>query len=120
MTMTVTAAPNAWITRPFPVASPELRLFCFPHAGSGVAQFRLWATFLPENVELCPIRLPGRESRLREAPFTRLLAAAEGVRHAILPYLDRPFALFGHSIAMRFFFFCRTWFSCVLLGFKRE
>jgi medium-chain acyl-[acyl-carrier-protein] hydrolase len=50
------------------------------------------------EVEVCAVRPPGRESRLREPAFTDLVRLAEAVGGAIRPFLDRPFALFGHSL----------------------
>jgi medium-chain acyl-[acyl-carrier-protein] hydrolase len=44
------------------------------------------------------MQLPGRESRLREAPFIRMSDAVERVAEALERHLDLPFALFGHSM----------------------
>jgi surfactin synthase thioesterase subunit len=97
MTKTLTAGTDLWITRPVPLRDPQRRLFCFPHVGSGAAQFYAWADLLP-TVEVCPVRLPGRETRMGEAALTRLSDLVDAIREAILPWLDRPFALFGHSM----------------------
>jgi surfactin synthase thioesterase subunit len=70
------------------------RLFWFPHAGGG--------TSIPSldglDYGVVPIRLPGRESRMAEAPFTRMAPLVEALAGAIEGYLDRPFAFFGHSM----------------------
>jgi medium-chain acyl-[acyl-carrier-protein] hydrolase len=53
---------------------------------------------LASVADVYAVQLPGREGRLREAPhtdFQRLMAATYG---ALRPYLDAPFALFGHSM----------------------
>ena len=44
------------------------------------------------------MQLPGRESRLREPPFTRMSDAVEQAAEALERYLDLPFAFFGHSM----------------------
>jgi medium-chain acyl-[acyl-carrier-protein] hydrolase len=44
------------------------------------------------------MQLPGRESRLREPPFTRMSDAVERAAEALERHLDLPFALFGHSM----------------------
>jgi medium-chain acyl-[acyl-carrier-protein] hydrolase len=44
------------------------------------------------------VQLPGREARLLETPFNSLPPLVERLSQALLPYLDRPFALFGHSM----------------------
>jgi surfactin synthase thioesterase subunit/glycosyltransferase involved in cell wall biosynthesis len=86
----------------FPAAAwrdqTHLRLFCFPSAGGGVSSFRGWAENLPPEVSVCPVRLPGRESRLSEPPFRRMEPLIEAMGEAIDPYLTQPFAFFGHSM----------------------
>jgi medium-chain acyl-[acyl-carrier-protein] hydrolase len=67
-----------------------LRLFWFPHAGGGTA-----ARLLPA---ICPVRLPGREARIAEAPFERMEPLVAALADAIQPYLGQPFAFFGHSM----------------------
>jgi medium-chain acyl-[acyl-carrier-protein] hydrolase len=95
-----TSLGSPWLTRlrAQPVASPVLRLLCFHHAGGGAASYRPWLDAMPEGVELCAVQLPGRESRLREAPFTRLGELVPVLTDALRPALDRPVALFGHSL----------------------
>lgn len=71
------------------------RLFCLPHAGAGAAAYAGWRV---NGAAVCPVRLPGRESRIAEAPFERMRPLVESLASAIAPYLDRPYALFGHSM----------------------
>jgi len=49
-------------------------------------------------MDVVPALLPGREFRLREPACTRLEPLVESLAHEIVPYLDRPFAFFGHSM----------------------
>lgn len=72
-----------------PVAAGTLRLFCFPHAGGGVAAFRAWAETLPRSVAVAPMRPPPRST------MAELVAA---LCDSIQPYLRQPFAFFGHSM----------------------
>jgi medium-chain acyl-[acyl-carrier-protein] hydrolase len=87
-----------WVIRPAPRAHARLRLFCFPSAGGGAAQYRPWVQQLPDDIELCAVQLPGRESRLREAPQRRLAPIVAAAGDALAPLLDIPCALFGHSM----------------------
>jgi medium-chain acyl-[acyl-carrier-protein] hydrolase len=75
-----------------------MRLLCLPYAGSGAAPFRPWARLLPAEIELSIVQLPGRETRLREAPFTDMPSLIASIVPALEPALDLPFALFGHSM----------------------
>jgi medium-chain acyl-[acyl-carrier-protein] hydrolase len=87
-----------WFARPLPRPDARLRLFCFPHAGSGAAQFHSWAGQLPPSIELYAVRLPGRENHRAQPPFHDLIAATAALHIAITPLLDQPFAFFGHSM----------------------
>jgi medium-chain acyl-[acyl-carrier-protein] hydrolase len=80
------------------VESPALSLFLLPHAGAGASMFRGWRTGFASNIELCAIQLPGRESRFKELPFRRMGPLIEELTATIGPVLDRPFAVFGHSM----------------------
>lgn len=60
--------------------------------------FRSWPAGLAADLDVCAIQPPGRENRLREAPFRSISEIVSGVLPALLPELDRPFAFFGHSM----------------------
>lgn len=76
----------------------RVRLFCFPYSGAGASIFYPWAGELLPFVELWPVQLPGRETRLAEPPFGQLIPLIDALEPQLRPYLDRPFALFGHSM----------------------
>ena len=76
----------------------QLRLFCFPYAGGGALLFRDWHAQLPTSVEVYPVQLPGRGNRMHERPFTNLSVLVEAAAAELLPYFDKPFAFFGHSM----------------------
>jgi medium-chain acyl-[acyl-carrier-protein] hydrolase len=88
---------NSWITHPRSDFA-KLRLFCFPYAGGRASIFRSWSKKLTPYIEVCPIELPGRGNRLNESPFTRLEPLIQALAPTLLPYLDRPFTFFGHSM----------------------
>lgn len=88
----------SWLYRPLPRPCAKARLFCFAHAGVGGSVFRLWPHGLPTGLELCAVQLPGRTTRLNEPPLTSITALADALVPAITPYLDVPFAFFGHSM----------------------
>jgi medium-chain acyl-[acyl-carrier-protein] hydrolase len=95
-TLSVVSTP--WITYYKPNPQARLRLFCFPYAGGGTAVFREWVDQMPDTVEVCPVHLPGREARVMEEPFNRLSTLVGAAAEALLPYLEKPFAFFGHSM----------------------
>lgn len=85
---------NAWLLRePSPFA--KARLFCIPYSGCGASMYRHWPEYIGK-IEVCPIQPPGRENRFHEPTYTSYEQLAENLNEALLPYMDRPFAFFGH------------------------
>jgi len=91
------ARPSPWVVLPQPNPQARLRLFCFPYAGGGASIYAPWSRLLPPEIEIAAVQLPGRESRIGERAISDLgeLTAAMGA--ALAPFMDRPFAFFGHS-----------------------
>jgi len=75
-----------------------VRLFCFPYAGAGATVFRDWGPGLPDGVEALAIQLPGREDRYLDQSVADLDELLDMLTPGLLPFLDRPFAFFGHSM----------------------
>ena len=96
--MATTPTFNSWVKCPKPKPQANLRLFCFPYAGGSTLGFHTWPDSLPPTVEVCLVELPGRGTRLMESPFTRMSLLVQGIAQALFPYLDKPFAFFGHSM----------------------
>ncbi len=89
---------SPWIAYHTPRPRARLRLLCFPYAGGGALAYREWTAGLPETIEVLPVQLPGRERRLAEPPFTQMEPLVAAAAEALAPALDRPFAIFGHSM----------------------
>ena len=87
-----------WFAYTKPVPEAALRLFCLPHAGGGASSYREWVTGLAPEIEVIPVQFPGRETRFMERPFDNITPLLEALLVAIRPYLDKPFAFFGHSL----------------------
>jgi medium-chain acyl-[acyl-carrier-protein] hydrolase len=94
----IKAMANGWLSIPKPNPQARVRLLCFPYAGGGVFEYRAWAFGVPPEVEIGAVQLPGREARLREAPFTKLDELCGALAQILAPYLNKPFAFFGHSL----------------------
>ena len=88
---------SSWFVRPKPKPHASLRLFCFAHAGGAASAFHPWGARL-ESVDVWAIQLPGREGRLSEPLLTDLTILQQRLADELTPHLDRPFALFGHSM----------------------
>uniref|UniRef100_A0A450X5E4 Medium-chain acyl-[acyl-carrier-protein] hydrolase n=1 Tax=Candidatus Kentrum sp. MB TaxID=2138164 RepID=A0A450X5E4_9GAMM len=75
-----------------------MRLFCLPFAGGNTLTYRAWSQWLPREVDLCPVRLPGREGRFKEACYQDAVPLAQALASGLSSRLDLPFAFFGHSM----------------------
>lgn len=75
----------------------SLRLFCFPHAGGGTSGFYRWRKLAGNRVNIVPVRLPGRETRLQVPPAESMSALAETVVDTISSLPAGPYALLGYS-----------------------
>ncbi|MDE1461043.1 thioesterase II family protein [Spartinivicinus poritis] len=76
----------------------KLTLFCFPYAGGSAAIYYRWPQLLQAKIAVCPAYLPGRGIRFDETPIDQLDCLTNKLLSAITPYLNRPYAFFGHSM----------------------
>lgn len=98
-----------WLAGREPDPRAEFRLFCLPYAGGSAAVFRGWQEAAPAGMQVCPIELPGRGARYGEPPFHRVRPLVASLAGALDDAVDRPFALFGHSMgALLVFELART------------
>ena len=89
---------DRWVLRRYPEPGARLRLFCLPHAGGDTWMFADWHKALSPEVEVCPIRLPGRGSRMSSPPFEDMTALVYAIADGLGALLEAPFAIFGHSM----------------------
>jgi medium-chain acyl-[acyl-carrier-protein] hydrolase len=87
-----------WLVNSRPNRRTSVRLFCFPYAGGGDFIFRSWQRILPDTIEVCPVQLPGRGSRITEPLCIKIDQLVQEAGEALAQHLDKPFALFGHSM----------------------
>lgn len=74
------------------------KLLCFHHAGAGAMTFAGWQRCVGPDVTVLPVRLPGRETRLREPRITDAERLVKELEQDLGPLLDGPYALYGHSL----------------------
>ena len=89
---------SAWLTNRQLRVESKFRIFCFPHAGDLGTAFFSWDRLFEAGIEICPIILPGRSMRSNEPLLRRVEPVVSEVCESIEPFLDRPFAFFGHSL----------------------
>jgi surfactin synthase thioesterase subunit len=86
------------VIRPRPVDDPTLRLFVLHHAGGSHLAYTTWVGHFPAGWDVCLVEAPGRGplSGVPARLSTEDLAAY--LLEDITPWLDAPYAFFGHSM----------------------
>ncbi|WCD86476.1 Thioesterase PikA5 [Streptomyces xanthophaeus] len=86
------------LRRPNPRPGAAVRLLCLPHAGGSQSLYQEWAQLLPPEVELVVACPPGRLDRIDDPWPASIADMAAGFVTELVPWLDRPWAVFGHSM----------------------
>jgi surfactin synthase thioesterase subunit len=99
--MTGTSAGNSAgnsVRRFHPSPDAPARLVCFPHAGGAATYFFPVSKAMAPGVDVLAIQYPGRQDRHREPCVDDVRELADLIVPEVRPWLDRPAALFGHSL----------------------
>lgn len=81
-----------------PDPAAAMRLFCLPYAGGGASLFRQWPLMSPPGLDISPVHLPGRETRITEPAIAEASVLTPMLLDALRPHVERRYALFGHSL----------------------
>ncbi|WP_107658780.1 type I polyketide synthase [Nocardia suismassiliense] len=93
------AGPERWIRATKGRSdTATLRVFTLPFVGGSASAFTSWANSLPDTVDVVAIQYPGRDNRIDEVPIDSMPAFIAELADAMLPYLDRSFVIYGHSM----------------------
>ncbi|GGV16258.1 thioesterase [Streptomyces litmocidini] len=87
-----------WVRRYHPAPQAPARLVCFPHAGGSATFYFPVSRALSPSVDVLAIQYPGRQDRRAEPCVDDMGTLADLVTDELGPWLDRPVALFGHSM----------------------
>ncbi|MDJ0382302.1 alpha/beta fold hydrolase [Streptomyces sp. G-G2] len=89
---------DRWFRRYAVRADPRRRLLVLPHAGGSASFFHSWGVAFDSDTEVLVARYPGRHDRLTDPCVETMDELADQVTAALLPFLDVPLSLFGHSM----------------------
>lgn len=78
--------------------SRHFALYCLPCAGASATMYLRWKRLLPAWIEVIPVELPGRGSRLYESPQENYRMLVNILSQEIALTLPGSYALFGHSM----------------------
>lgn len=97
--MTVNSTETSpWIRRYSPVANARARLLCLPHAGGSASFYLPFTRELGPELDALTVQYPGRQDRRHEPCVDSITGLADALVDEVLPWADRPLAIFGHSM----------------------
>ncbi len=76
----------------------KINVFCLPYAGGSKYSFWCYQRHVRANLNLVPIELPGRGSRMEEPLMDDIHRVVEDVLQQIAGLLHQPYAIYGHSM----------------------
>lgn len=77
----------------------RVRLLCLPSAGAGAAAYARWPELgASAGIQVLGARLPGRETRMAERPWSDIDQMVTALAASAERLLGRPLVLFGHSM----------------------
>ncbi len=89
-------------TRWFPpsaaTGTETVQLVCLPHAGAAASAYLEWTPLRDKGIEVVPVQLAGRGARFPEPASSSATEIVGQLADPLLDRVDRPFALFGHSM----------------------
>ncbi len=95
---TVSQKDAAWFAREPGNDPAVVRLIVIPPAGSGTTFSEEWQEKIPGWIDLIAVRLPGREKRIAELPYTEIGPLAHDLAEAIMARIAPPYAILGHCL----------------------
>jgi external thioesterase TEII len=75
-----------------------IKLFCIPFSGGNAYSYSGFKKYLPDNIELCNLELPGRGKRISEPLLHSIDAMTEDLFQQIKNKIDGRYVIYGHSL----------------------
>ncbi|WP_395363756.1 beta-ketoacyl synthase N-terminal-like domain-containing protein [Streptomyces sp. YH02] len=75
----------------------KVRLLCIPYGGGSTLLFQRWQELLGDDVDVCPVALPGRGERLGEPLVPDVYDVVDALEPEVAEACDKPLVIYGHS-----------------------
>lgn len=96
--MTYLSSASPWIVTHTPRPEAKLKLICFPFAGGSASFYHDWSRYLPENIEISSVELPGRGMRFGEPLLYHISTITKPLLEVLKPLFEKQIMFFGHSL----------------------
>jgi medium-chain acyl-[acyl-carrier-protein] hydrolase len=87
--------PNPSIVHSNRSSDAKIRIFCVPYACAGPTAYAGFAHLIPQEIDFCAVRFPGRESRLAETPVDNFDHLVTLLSDLVQECGDLPYAILG-------------------------
>lgn len=75
------------------------KLFCIPYAGGSSSVFYKWKNYVDKRIDLYPVELAGRGTRINEPLPASLHDIVDDIYHSIKHHIEEgSYGIFGHSM----------------------
>ncbi|UII27565.1 alpha/beta fold hydrolase [Fulvivirga maritima] len=75
-----------------------MKLILLPYAGGSKNSYRAFESIKSHNIEFITPELPGRGTRIGQAPLLSIQGMAKDVLEQVQHLISEPYAIFGHSM----------------------
>lgn len=75
----------------------RVRLLCIPYGGGSTLLFQRWQGMLGDDVDVCPVALPGRGERVGEPLVPNVYDVVDALEPEVAEACDKPIVIYGHS-----------------------
>lgn len=76
----------------------DFQLLCLPFAGGNETSYLKFEPFLSPEIEMVNFQLPGKSSRIGEAPLQNIYAIIKEIGTQAKAKINKPYAIYGHSM----------------------
>ncbi|MDJ0601107.1 MAG: beta-ketoacyl synthase N-terminal-like domain-containing protein [Crocosphaera sp.] len=87
-----------WLELYQPQPQADYRLFCLHHLGGNASLFQEWSRELSPKIEVFPIQIPREFNNTKQNKANQFATLIQELTKILTPYLDKPFAIYGHSM----------------------
>ncbi|MEL7048311.1 MAG: alpha/beta fold hydrolase, partial [Pseudomonadota bacterium] len=95
-----------WLIGPPRKPNASTMLICFPHGGGGATSYRKIMEAAGPDLDVIAVQLAGRGPRIHEPAIDSLVEVLNELVPVLVKTIDRPYALFGHSVGALLAFEC--------------
>lgn len=89
--------PSPWLVKLGAGAEGGPTLFAFPYSGGSAASYARWRNWLPKEIALYGVQLPGRGQRMATPLVSDMDELVARLLPELLPRLEQPYLFYGHS-----------------------